>query len=36
MTKAGDETRVFGVPSIRTDVTKPKNLSVANSMVHHK
>lgn len=33
VTRQGDENRIFGVPSIRTDVVKPKNLSVANSMV---
>lgn len=31
--KKGDEGRVFGVPSIRFDVTKPGNSSVANIVV---
>ena len=32
-TKRGDEGRVFGVPSIRFDVSKPANPSVANNVV---
>jgi hypothetical protein len=33
MPNKGDEARVFGVPSIRFDVTKPEKNSVANAVV---
>lgn len=33
MTKPGDENRVFGVPTIRDDIAKPKLKSVADITV---
>lgn len=33
VTKRGDEGRIFGVPSVRFDVSKPSNPSVANNVV---
>lgn len=31
----GDEDRIFGAPSIRHDIGKPKQISVANTNVRH-
>jgi len=32
--KQGDEHKVYGLPTIRTDISPPRNLSIGNYKVH--